>query len=181
METNIYNSNNINIGKPYDNENNNDCDNNFNSYNFNSNNSFQSLNGEEINENNFKHNNMKPYYNGNLQIINLNKGRNLENLTGVSSINIKKESIPLFKPEKDFKYINGAPNNTDFYRSRMNISEKKNNVKPWDEIQVGLDLNKYDTTNGSLGFNSSMEARECWAPKNVDELRVLTNQKNHIV
>ena len=38
---------------------------------------------------------MKPYYSGNLQEINLNKGRDLENLTGVSSINIKESVAPI--------------------------------------------------------------------------------------
>ena len=178
--TNVYKSNNINIKEPMIDDDNDKCNDSFDSYNFNNNNnSFTTLNGEVISEDNFKHNNMQPYYSGNLQEINLDKGRDLENLTGISSLNMKKESIaPLFKPEKDFKYINGTPNNNDFYRSRMNVSEKKNNYKPWDEIRVGPGLNKYETTNGSLGFNSSMEARESWGPKNVDELRVLTNPKN---
>jgi hypothetical protein len=51
------------------------------------------------------------------------------------------------------------------------------NVKPWEEQVVAPGLNQGFTSSGSGGFNSGMEARDKWLPKNVDELRVLTNPK----
>ena len=173
-ESKVYVTNNINTNEPIINNELFNCDNKKN----NSYGNFESLTGNEININELKHNNMEPFYSGKLNMVNLDKGYDLENKTGVSSINIKKEALaPLFKPQKNLNYINGAPNNNEFYKRRMYISERKDNYKPWDEIKVGPGLNKYDTVNGSLGFNSSMEARDVWKPKNIDELRVLTNPK----
>ena len=174
--TKIYTQNNINEKNPNPNEKIFKCVNENNNLNYNS---FSSLTGNEINQNDMKHNNMTPFYSGNLNPVNLNKGHDLENMTGVSSVSIKKEAIePMFKPQKNLKYVNGAPNNIEFYKNRMFVSGRKDNYKPWDEVQVGPGLNKYDTRNGALGFNSGMESRECWGPKNIDQLRVLTNPKN---
>jgi hypothetical protein len=92
-------------------------------------------------------------------------------------INTKKEIAPLFKPEKDMSYINGAPNQNDFIRSRMHTSTNMANTKPWEEIRVGPGLNKGYTAEGDKGFNSSLEERDVWTDKNVDELRTLTNPK----
>jgi hypothetical protein len=52
-----------------------------------------------------------------------------------------------------------------------------NNVKPFESVMVGPGLGKGFTANGSGGFNSGMEDRQEWLPKNVDELRVATNPK----
>ena len=52
-----------------------------------------------------------------------------------------------------------------------------NNVKPWQEIQVGPGLGKGYSSKGSIGFNSGMEQRSKYLPKNVDQLRVSTNPK----
>ena len=52
-----------------------------------------------------------------------------------------------------------------------------NHVKPWEEERVGPGLGQGFTTEGSGGFNSGMESRNSWLPKNVNELRTLTNPK----
>ena len=176
--TKIYETNNINLKDTNINTDLN-CNSKKNIFSNEDNNYFKSLSGKNILESDLKHNNMEPFYGSKLNKINLNKGHDLENKTGVSSINIKKEAIaPLFKPEKNMNYVQGAPNNNEFYRNRMYVSDKKNNYKPWEEISVGPGLNTNDTTNGSLGFNAGIEGREIWGPKNVDQLRVLTNPKN---
>jgi hypothetical protein len=51
------------------------------------------------------------------------------------------------------------------------------NIKPWEEQIVGPGLDQGYGTEGSLGFNSGMAAREKWLPYTVDELRVKTNPK----
>ena len=51
------------------------------------------------------------------------------------------------------------------------------NIKPWDSIQVGPGLNNGFSETGTGGFNSGMESRKEWMPKDVNELRVKTNPK----
>ena len=89
----------------------------------------------------------------------------------------KKEVAPLFKPQENMQWAHGAPNNSDFFRSRMNPSTNMNNVKLWEEQRVGPGLNQGYTTEGSGGFNSGLDARMDYMPKTVDELRVKTNPK----
>ena len=62
-------------------------------------------------------------------------------------------------------------------RQRSVLTQKMNNVKPWEEISVGPGLGKGYTSEGSGGFNAGMEARAAQLPKTVDQLRVATNPK----
>lgn len=129
----------------------------------------------------FTHNNMVPFFGGKI------RGRGpdsnqaeflLDNLAGTGSQIIhKKEQAPLFRPEDNIQWAHGTPNNSDFYQSRVNPAMAMNNVKPWEEERVGPGLGQGFTTEGSGGFNSGMESRNSWLPKNVNELRTLTNPK----
>ena len=102
----------------------------------------------------------------------------LDNMIGSGSQTIKKiEQAPLFKPEDNMQWAYGAPNNSDFYQSRVNPAMKNNNVKPFDSVMVGPGLDKGYTVNGTGGYNSGMEARDKWLPYTVDEMRVATNPK----
>jgi hypothetical protein len=140
-----------------------------------------SLTGDYMNSSQFKHNNMVPFNGGKPhgQIYNNNNAETiLDNYAGTGSQIIKKiEQAPLFKPQENVQWTNGAPNMSDFYQSRVNPGIKNNMVKPFESIQVGPGLDKGYSTNGSGGFNSGMEARDLWLPKTVDELRVATNPK----
>lgn len=142
---------------------------------------FNSLMGTPIDRNNFNHNNMSPYFGGKIRGSTADKNTSesmLDNLQGSGSQYIKKNSIaPLFKPEDNMHNVYGAPNNNDFYQSRVNPSMSMNNTKPWEEQRIGPGLNKGYGTNGSNGFNSGMESRDSWLPHTVDELRVKTNPK----
>lgn len=89
----------------------------------------------------------------------------------------KTENAPLFKPEANIQFANGTPNNTDFIQSRMNPSLGIRNVKPFESQMVAPGLNMGYGTQGSGGYNSGMESRDTWRDKNVDELRVGTNQR----
>ena len=102
----------------------------------------------------------------------------LDNMIGSGSQTIKKiEQAPLFKPEQNMQWAYGAPNQSDFYQSRVNPGMKNNNVKPFDTIMVGPGLDQGYGFDGSNGYNSGMEARDKWLPKTVDQLRVDTNPK----
>ena len=140
-----------------------------------------SLTGEFVDKTNFKHNNMVPFYGGKIkgQVYDMNIAESiLDNSVGSGSQVIKKiEQAPLFKPQENMQWAYGTPNMSDFYQSRVFPGNKSNNVKPFESVTVGPGLNQGYGTEGSAGFNSGMEARECWLPKTVDELRVVTNPK----
>lgn len=140
-----------------------------------------SLTGEPIDKSDFKHNNMVPFFGaklrGSTSDANSNESR-LDNMQGSGSQFFKKQEIaPLFAPQEMMQFPNGMPNNSDFYQSRMNPSNRMANIKPWEEIKVAPGLNQGYGTQGSGGFNSGTEAREAWLPRTVNELRVATNPK----
>ena len=62
-------------------------------------------------------------------------------------------------------------------QSRINPSMRMANVKPFEEERVAPGLGLGYTTEGSQGFNSGMMERESWMPKDVDQMRVLTNPR----
>jgi hypothetical protein len=142
---------------------------------------FKSLNGEIMSTGDLEHNNMVPFFGSNVSQPSLDRGNSRLNLyTGSGEEQIKKrEQGSLFKPQKNMSHVFGAPNVNNFVQERMqlNISDKQNNVKPWKEIRVGPGLNKGYSSEGSGGFNSSMQAREKMLPKTVDQLRTETNPK----
>jgi len=140
-----------------------------------------SLTGNYVDTSNFEHNNMVPFYGGKIkgQVYNVDTAETLlDNMIGSGSQVIKKiEQAPLFKPQDSMQYANGAPNMSDFYQSRVNPAMKNSMVKPFESVHVGPGLNQGYSNQGSLGYNSGMEARDSWLPKTVDELRVSTNPK----
>jgi len=140
-----------------------------------------SLSGNYVDKSNFKHNNMVPFYGAKIkgQIYGVNMAETiLDNMAGTGSQVIKKiEQAPLFKPEDNVQWANGAPNNSDFYQSRVNPGMKSSNIKPFETQNVGPGLGLGYTTEGQAGYNSGMLDRDAWLPKSVDELRVETNPK----
>ena len=140
-----------------------------------------SMTGNYLDSTQFKHNNMVPFNGGKIKgyTYDANIAESvLDNMIGSGSQVIKKiEQAPLFKPEDNVQWAYGAPNQSDFYQSRVNPGMKNNNVKPFATENVGPGLNKGYGSSGSGGFNSGMESRDSWLPKTVDELRVDTNPK----
>ena len=141
---------------------------------------FTSLTGEKIRTGDIKHNNMQPFFGS--SITQSTKGYEgvLDNYTGAGSQNIeKKAQAPMFKPQKDMQWQNGMPSTTDYMQERMRnvVTSKMNNAKPWNSVRVAPGLNKGFTSEGSGGFNSSLEARHKWQPKTVDQLRTKNNPK----
>ena len=140
-----------------------------------------SMSGNYLDSAQFKHNNMVPFNGGKIKgyTYDVNIAETvLDNMNGSGSQVIKKiEQAPLFKPEDNVQWAYGAPNQSDFYQSRVNPGMRNNNVKPFATENVGPGLNQGYGTSGSGGFNSGMESRDSWLPKTVDELRVDTNPK----
>lgn len=140
-----------------------------------------SLTGKPIEIDQFKHNNMVPFFGAKVKGATANRDASeglLDNLMGIGSQQFKKqEQGPLFEPQSNLQFANGAPNMSDFMQSRVNPGMKMSNVKPWEEIHVAPGLNKGFTSEGGNGFNTGLEARDLWLPKTVNELRVDTNPK----
>lgn len=139
------------------------------------------LSGEMMDKTDFKHNNMAPFFGakirGRTADANLNESI-LDNMVGTGSQNFDKvERAPLFKPQPNMQFANGAPNMSDFYESRVNPGMNMANVKPFQSEQVGPGLNQGYSNKGTGGFNSGMEARDKWVDRNVDQLRTKTNPK----
>ena len=140
-----------------------------------------SLTGEPLDKSNFKHNNMVPFFGGRVKGATVSGDQAesaLDNMQGGGSQhNRKVEVAPMFKPTNNMQHSNGAPNTSDFVQSRMNSSLKQSNVNPFESMSVAPGLDKGYNTDGGVGFNSGMEARDKWMPKSVDDLRAGSNPK----
>lgn len=143
---------------------------------------YMSLDGNKVGVDHFKHNNMVPFFGGNLKTSSIREGANesiLDNTTGAGSQIIKKkEQSPLFAPGENLQWAHGMPNQNDFIKSRINPSLKMSNVNPFKQESVAPGLGLGYTTEGSGGFNSGLEQRDLWKPKTADELRVDNNPKS---
>jgi len=143
-----------------------------NTQNANRNVQYQSLTGESVDGSYFKHNNMTPFFGSKLRNIQLDANSNesiLDNYQGQGSqIIVKRERSPLFSPDTNYQWANGSPNQSDFIQSRMNVSTKMSNVKPFTEERVRPGLG---AAGESAGFNSGMMERDMWLPKTADQLR----------
>jgi hypothetical protein len=142
---------------------------------------FYSLTGDKVDSSYFQHNNMVPYFGSNLKTRiadeNSNEGL-LDSYSGSGSqIITKKEQSPLFSPNENLQWAFGAPNQTDFYQSRVNPSSRMANVKPFEEEHVAPGLGLGYGSQGAGGYNSGMLARESWLDKNADQLRVSNKPK----
>jgi hypothetical protein len=143
---------------------------------------FTDLAGRTVNLNDYSEN-MVPYFGKTKNIGDSLKDLNhseqiLDHAVGSGSLKITKDaSAPLFKPQDNVQWSHGAPNQSDFYQSRVNLSQNMHNVKPFQETRVAPGMNKGYSAQGSGGFNSGVEAREQWIDKTVNELRVATKPK----
>ena len=146
-----------------------------------SNGTYYSLNGDKVGADYFTHNNMQPFFGSNLRTIRTEANVTesiMDSYTGAGSqIMTKTERAPLFAPDENYQYAYGAPNQSDFYQSRVNPSLKMSNVKPFAEQQVGPGLGAGYSTEGVGGYNSGLMARDMYLEKTVDELRVANKPK----
>lgn len=137
---------------------------------------YYSLTGDKVNSSYFEHNNMVPFFGSHLRTTRTDANSTesiMDNYTGAGSqITRKTERAPLFSPQDNYQWAHGAPNNTDFYLSRQVPSMKMSNVKPFADQKVGPGIGLGYTTEGAGGYNSSLDAREMYLPKTVDQLRV---------
>jgi hypothetical protein len=142
---------------------------------------YQSMTGQDVDATYFQHNNMVPFFGSKQRTRHDANNRNesiLDNYNGTGSQIIRKsEQAPLFSPQTNLQHAYGAPNQSDFIQSRMNVSAKMSNVKPFADEKVGPGIGLGYGTEGQGGYNSGMMARDMWREKTVDELRVANKPK----
>jgi len=144
-------------------------------------NNFSLLSGKRFDKGNFTHNNMQPFIKGNVtQNTDVERfSAKLDMNTGVDKLYQKKKEVINNNINTNVENIHGANFLGDFMKERLTVSKVVNNVLPFEQQNVGPGLNKGYTTAGSGGFNQN-DTRDFVRPKNIDELRTKTNQKNSV-
>jgi hypothetical protein len=138
-----------------------------------------SLTGEPITVENFSHNNMSPFFGGSVkQNVDENCNKEMfENHTGTCDVYQKKKEVgTFFKPKMNVSNPYGAGNLDGYMNDRYIVGQKRDNVGPTPQIQVGPGLNKGFTSEPSGGFQQS-DTRDYAMPKTTNELRVQTDPK----
>jgi hypothetical protein len=141
----------------------------------------KSLSGEYIDNKQFTHNNMVPFFGGNVK-QNMSEHANatlLESYTGTGQTFMNKQEVKsMYDTVKDVGFVNGMQNVDDFYRDRLVESKVRNNVLPMPQIKVGPGLNQgYD--GRPTGGYQQLDVQELAMPnyKTADELRVANKPK----
>ena len=138
-----------------------------------------SLTGDPINPNSFTHNNMTPFFGGNVrQNLDEFSTRGIfENFTGTSdNYQKKQEQSLLFEPQKNVGNVYGAGNLDGYLIDRYYVSNIRSNETPIEKVYVGPGLNQGFTNEPSGGFQQP-DAQDYSMPKTTDETRVKTNPK----
>jgi hypothetical protein len=142
---------------------------------------YVSLTGQMVGADYFQHQNMQPFFGSHLRTIRTDANvteSQMDTYTGAGSQIISKtERAPLFAPQENYQWAFGAPNQTDFYQSRVNPSLKQSNVKPFAEEYVGPGIGVGYGSDGFGGYNSGLMARDMYLDRGVDELRTANNPK----
>jgi hypothetical protein len=142
---------------------------------------YRSLTGQMVGGDYFTHNNMQPFFGAKLRTVRTDAKSNesiLDNYTGAGSQTItKSERAPLFSPQEGMQWAYGMPSTSDFMQSRVNPSMKMSNVKPFAEERVAPGIGQQYGTEGVGGYNSGLNARDLYMPRNVDEMRTANNPK----
>lgn len=144
---------------------------------------FQTLDGRMETSDYFKHNNMVPFIKKKHHSFNVDGNPHeslFDNYVGSGSTFIdKREQAPLFSPNDNYNWAYGAPNQNDFFQSRVNPGAKISNVLPFQQETVGPGIGLGYTADAMGGYNSGLLSRELWMDKNIDELRVDNHRKPH--
>ena len=134
------------------------------------------LTGEIIE--NFSHNNMTPFFGGSIKQNMSDKSNEtiLEVHTGQPKFKYEKNATePFYNPTPDSN-VYGTQNVTDELVNRFVVGNKRRNEHPIEKQIVGPGLNDGYTTLPSGGFQQA-DARDYVLPKNIDELRPLSDPK----
>ena len=137
------------------------------------------LTGEKMKKENFTHNNMEPFFGGNIKqnISNNSSGVKLEKFTGQIKNFKSKDSVEfMFQPQQNVHNVNGANVHNNEVFERYIPSQLRTNEQPIEKVNVGPGLDQGYSNKPCGGLNQSNK-REFLMPKNVNQLRVLNNPK----
>jgi hypothetical protein len=135
-----------------------------------------SLTGERYDPSEFKHNNMVPFYGGQVrQNMDDKANRNiLENFTGVDSGLIKKKTEVKSFYDSARGNVNGMQNRDEFFRERMVAPTQRNNEFPIEQTRVGPGLGLGYTDKPTGGFQQ-FDTQNFLKQRTVDDLRTKLN------
>lgn len=139
----------------------------------------QSLSGETIPTEHFTFNNMVPFFKGTAtQNVDVDRGSaQLEALTGRQPFyEHKREQESFFAPTANLAFINGAPDSTDVFKSRIPQATSHRNFFPIAQERVGPGLNAGYTATPEGGFHHP-NTLDFVRPKTTNQLRALNNPK----
>jgi hypothetical protein len=143
---------------------------------------FTSLTGSQIPLNEFTHNNMQPFFRGNVR-QNMNEYANatlLENHTGRGELLQKKQEVEnFFEPTPGYTNICGMQTTSDHMLSHIEAPMARRNDFPIEQVRVGPGINQGYTSTGSGGFQQATTndfVRASYKP--VNELRPGNKPKN---
>ncbi len=143
-----------------------------------------SLTGEAINPKTFTHNNMQPFFGGNVkQSVDDFATRGIfENFTGdMDSYQHKKEQGLFFEPQKNVSNVYGTQNLDGYQMERYtsSISNIRSNETPVAKQYIAPNLNDgYNNAGGGfIRGNGGIDAIQYAMPKTTDEIRVKTKPK----
>lgn len=140
------------------------------------------LSGVEFKHGEFKHNNMVPFFRGQLKQNTVDTANNqiLDVFTGSGkTLHTKREQAPFFEPTKEpVGNPFGFESTTDFMESRMVESRNRANERPMESIRVGPGLNAGYTHLPSGGYQQQAgEEYMLYRMPRTNDLRVATNPK----
>lgn len=139
----------------------------------------ESLTGNTIPVEQFKHNNMQPFYRGEIRqnVDAFASSSYLENSTGRGDrFKHKQEVECFFQPVANMGNVCGMKNQVDYYMKHIEAPIKRNNDFPIEQVRVGPGLNMGYTNLSEGGFQQT-RTLDYVKPRTVDELRPLSRPK----
>ena len=140
---------------------------------------YSNLTGKKMLKEDFSHQNMVPFFGSNIK-QNMTDESNqtvLENHTGNINNYRNKQEVPyMFDPQTRVNFVNGTPVYNEELINRYNPSSNKQQELPIKQVRVGPGLDQGYSSSPCGGLNQANK-RDYVLPKNVDELRTLTNPK----
>ena len=139
------------------------------------------LSGKKITTDEFTHNNMTPFYGGQVR---QNVGPNtntgiLDSFTGSGTTNIaKKEIEPMFNTATPYGNPFGLENSSEFVQSRIETPRNRSGEKPFEPVRVAPAVKEGFGSTGKGGFQQ-YEVNETMmrSIKRTDDLRTADNPK----
>lgn len=138
-----------------------------------------SLTGDTITSENFTHNNMQPFFRGNVKqnVDPFASSTYLEHSTGISKeFRNKKEVSCFFEPTTGMGNVCGMEDNSEFYKNHLQKPRIKNHEFPIEQIRVGPGINQGYTNTPQGGFHQADTIR----PKTIDQLRPVSRPRTTV-